>query len=410
MASIFIRAIYNAPDGDAVDVTELISTTQSRGTDIKSSRAELSLKNCAYRDKSGGESIFVEDGGVEVYCDYSPIDTSSSSQLLLAGKIRELTPKFSESGSSYSMSVSDNTVLMLGKIHSFTYTNKTPSEIITQMIGIETDGAVTTNNVSTTKSGGGVFPSIERYGLYYKPLYDWVKELSDPAYTGENRSMIFYVDKDDDLHWFYPDDNSDGSITEGVDDIYSINMKRNADKVVNMIIYNSGQDLNGNGTLWYYFDATSKSNVLKMKYQPMTDISRDWLYNEILAGNLVESSGGSVPYQGKLYVPATSGTTSWGESFSTLDDYKSKFRTKIRNDGESRASTITKRFGKLLWNGQVAIRGTNDFTAGDLITVTSRTIGINNYKLRVVDVTHSIGVDGWVTTLELSEDETAITS
>lgn len=408
MAVPFFKVYYTPPGGTEtqLDITQFLN---QRGLDLKSGRMEFTVNNTQFRDKSGGNSVFVEDGLVEVYADYSPI-TKSSSQLLFSGQIRELQPQYGESGSTYKVVCADRTVLLLGRLWPKSYNNMKVDDIIRNVIQHNGDNTITTNNVVSTTTSGSAFPTLTNFTMIYKPVYEWITELSQTGYTGQDRTMIFYVDKDNDLHWFYPSQTEDDTIVEGVDNIYGMSFNRNADAMINMVIFNAGMDLRGNGTLWYYLDPSSRSNQLRMKYQPMIDISRDLFIDEIKAGNLTESSSGTVPYAGKLYVPVASGTTTWGVAFSGLTEYNDAFRDRLKAKGEERSKKITERFGKLMWNGNITLKGTNDYTAGDLIRVTTNTCGLQAYLLRVQDVTHNIGVNGWTTSIVLKEDEQAVTA
>lgn len=411
MAVIFTKAYYTPNGGAEIDITRFIVIQQKRGTDLKSSKLDFTISNSAFRDKTLGDSIFSEDSYLEVYVDYSPI-TRSSNQLLLSGQIRQLTPSIGSGGSQYKFSVADKTVLLLGSLWGKEYSSgETAAQIIQNVINHVGNGEVTTNNVSTTKSTGGAFPSATPFSMSFRPVYDWVSQLSQPQYTGEDKAMNFYVDKNNDLHWFYPSDVVDADIVEGTDTIYAMSLDRNADAMVNMVIFNAGTDMNGNGVLWYYRDLTSKSNILRMKYQPMTDLALDAINREIkIAGNLVESSSGSVPFQGKLYALTHAGdfTTSWGDTVNGLSEYNDSLRTYLKDvAGTQRAMMITQRFGKLLWNGNITLRGSHNYVAGDLISLTTKSLGLNAYHLRIVDVTHQIDRGGWQTSLQLKEDEAA---
>jgi len=130
--------------------------------------------------------------------------------------------------------------------------------------------------------------------------------------------------------------------------------------------------------------------------------------DEILVGNLTQASDGTVPYKGLLYTPVSSGTTSWGVAFADFDEYNAAFRTHLKSKGVARARKITTAFGKLLWKGNFVLKGTSNYVSGDLITVTSKTLGISNQLLRIHDVVHSFKKTGWTTTLQLKEDEDAI--
>lgn len=410
MGAVFFKAYYTPPFGTEIELKEFFSSQQSRGLEIKQSKAEFVLKNSAYRNKSAGESIFIEDGLIEVYADYSPI-TRATNQLLLSGQLREIAPSLGSNGAQTKLTFADRTALVLGSLHAKNYESQTVDAVIRAVIAdspIST--GVTTNNVVSTTQSGGAFPIVD-FALTFKPIYDWISELSQTEKTGEDRTYIFYVDKDNDLHWFYPSQTVSTTIVEGVDEVYSSSFKKNADSVINMIIFNAGQDLNGNGVLWYYYDVQSRSNELRMKYQPMVDLSTGQyglFTREIAAGNLTASTTGTVPFQGLLYTPVSSGTTSFGVAFSNFSEYNDAVRQFLKDEGQARSSKITKAFGRLRWSGTCTLRGTNSFVAGDLIEYTSKTSGLISQKLRVYDVTHSFTNNGWQTTLELREDEDAI--
>jgi hypothetical protein len=416
MAIPFFKVYHTPVGGTEQEITELIQLNDSRGLEIKSARASLKINNSPFRDKVGGESIFKEDGAIEIYADYSPI-TRTNAQILLAGKIRKLDVSYGEGNSQYKITAADNTVIALGSIWNKTYNGSTPAEIIQSiMANSPVQGAVTTTNVATVNSVGGSFDTPSDFNMSNKPIFDWVSELSQTGYTGDDRAYIFYVDKDNDLHWFYPSQTSSGTIEEGTDDIYSMTLTRNSDEVINLIFFNAGSDLLGNGVGWYYHDKTSKTNELRMKYQPMTDLSGGsgggvGLFDaEITAGNLTLDTAGTVPYKGLLYTPDASGTTSWGVAFADFDAYQAAFRARLKFLGEERGAKITAAFGKLLWKGNVVLKGTNTYTAGDLITFTSRTLGLSNQLLRIQDVVHSFQKTGWTTTIQLKEDEEAVTA
>ena len=412
MAIPFLKINYVAPGGSSVEITDRAFTNNQRGVDLKSGMCSFKLSNSPYRHKSAGESIFKEDGVVEVFADYAPI-TEASGQLLFSGNIRELKPQFGEQGSTYEVVCADRTVLMLGTMQSKVFDTATPVDQIIKTV-VSHSGSVgglrvTTANVAALTTTGSAFPSIT-YSPGFKPVSEWISELSQPGYTGEDRAMMFYVDKTNDLHWFYPAQTVSASIVEGVNDITSWSMNRNSDAMVNMIIHNSGNDLNGNGILWYDYDTTSRTSAFKMKYYPFLDISNSLFEVEIAVGNLNVASDGTVPYKGKLYTPVASGTTSWGVVFSDFSAYNDAFRAMCKAIASQKAKQIIGRMGHLCWGGQVELKGTGTYTAGDLLQCTSATMGLSNYKLRVVDVTHTFDQNGWVTSLELKEDEQAISA
>lgn len=413
MAVVYFKAYYRPPEGVEREITNLLNFQQSRGLELKSSKADLVLKNSPFRDENEGESIFQEDGTVEIYADYLPI-TRATNQLLLSGQIRQINFSAGENGAQTKLTVADRTVLLLGSLQGGTFKNKTSAEIIKTLVQAATEDGngnqkVTTTNVSETDKDGGSLKNIVEFRETFKPLTEIINELSQPARTGDDRPYQFYVDTDNDLHWFYPSQTSNGDLTYGVHEIFEYTINRSSDDVVNMVIYNAGPDLKGDGVLWYFYDTNSKTSELRMKFFPFTDLSKQLFDAEVLLGNLVEDLTGSIPYpsKGKLYSDGTYNfTTSWGESVANFNAYNQGYRNELKSRGDASSRNITTRFGKLLWKGNVVLKGTNQYKAGDLLTVTLPSMG--SVLLRVQDVTHNFQKGGWATTLEIKEDEATI--
>jgi hypothetical protein len=416
MAVPFIKIVYTTPSGTEYDITEFTNLQSKRGLQIKDAKCDLAVNSSKWRYKNGGESIFVEDGTVEIYADYTPI-TEASSQLVLSGQIQEITQQIGERGAETRLSISDKTTLLLSGLWSKDYTGAAADKVDNLLRNIishapSAESAVTTANVVASTTEGSAFPTVEMSKVM-KPIYEWLTDLSQPSVTGEDKAYLFYVDKDNDLHWFYPSATVSASVLEGsTTEIYSVSMRKSQDELVNMIIYNAGQDLKGNGILWYYYDATSKSNKLRMKYQPMIDIGRDLFQAELTTGKIVESTGQGFHYQGKDYDNAAAYpfAAAWegNPSVTSDDNYNDQFRTQAKEVADDKSSAITKAFSGLRWKGKMEIKGTNSYVAGDLLYINLPTLGILAEPLRVWDVQQSFGTDGWITGLELREDDEAI--
>lgn len=411
MAVPFLKVCYTPPGGSRQDITEFTNVQNKRGLQMKDAKMDISINNSKYRYKTGGEPIFTPDGDFEIYADYEPI-TFASSQLLLSGQVQELSQSMSEGGMSTKLSISDKTTLLLSGVWGKNYTTQKVDEIIKNVIqsAPSAQGLVTINNVASTRTDASAFP-VYPIGKSMKPVIEWISDLSQPSVTGEDRAYLFYVDKDNDLHWFYPEQTTSGSIVEGTDEIYSASFKKSQDELVNMVIYNAGQDLRGNGNLWYEYNMTSKSNKLRMKFQPMIDIGRDLFKQEISAGNLVEVSDGSFHYQGKQYNRNGTVIPSWpnATAVSSDSDYNEAFREAQRVVARKQATSYMNAFAGLKWKGSIELKGSNSYVAGDFLSIQLPTLGIPVQAMRVWDVQQSFGNDGWITTLELREDDQAIT-
>jgi hypothetical protein len=406
----FIKVFYTPPEGVEREITELVSVVDNRGLELNTARSTFTVNTSNKRHGTGdGESIFQEDGAVEIYCDYEPI-TRSQAQLLMNGKVTEVSPSVGSSSRQTTIQAADRAMLLLGNLWGQTFENQTTPQIIKSIIDSTSQEIDTNTGIATTTSSGGSFKNLERYSNVGKSVFDWIAELSQPEFTGDDKAYIFFVDKDQVFRWFYPSTTKDGNIVVGEDHVVSVDLRRNVDQVINFVIFNAGADLRGNGVQWYYFDTQQRSNEIKGRYFPFTNESSKVFDTEILTGNLVEDlDDGTIPYKGKFFSETSYPfTTSWGVEVNNFGEYNAAFRANLRNRGVTRAAEITRAFSKLRWNGTVDLRGTLDWNAGDLFEFTDTNLGLNKELLRIQDVQHTINNQGWVTKLQVEQDEEAI--
>lgn len=271
--------------------------------------------------------------------------------------------------------------------------------------------------IESKRIDNSVYPTIAMTKVW-KPVYEWLKEINDIRNTNstaeietgspvQNKNNRFYIDQRNRYHQFYPADTIDYDITAGtVDDdgtVTSFKLTKKTFDIINMVIFNAGKDLNNNGILWYFYDRTSKERKLKMKYVPMLEIASEGNGSlrqaEATLGNITVNEDGTVT------IDVASGTTSWGESYSTADDYKAKFRLYARKIGEQRAKALTLNRGNPRWKGNITFKKGAYYSPGQLTNFTALTHGINNELVRIKDVTHQISPTQWIAQLEVEEDE-----
>jgi len=284
--------------------------------------------------------------------------------------------------------------------------------------------------IQTRRINDSVFPDSS-ISKVYKPAYEWIDDLSSLDFTNnfdgrdvslptdseenptQNRKMRYFLDKDNKFHWFYPNDTVDFSLSTGTQTtdgtIYAVNLTKSTFDVVNMVIYNGGLDWIGAGTLNYYFDESTTAKSLLMKYKAYTDIAVSLKQDELNAGNIVEDTAGTLVYQEKQYNRASgSFTPTWGGSVVTDDDeYNDSFRAEVDRRARNRARALTQRRGNPRWKGTLDLKGQN-YQAGELISFTSFQNGINQQRLRIIDLTHQITPRSWSTSMSLEEDDPII--
>lgn len=178
--------------------------------------------------------------------------------------------------------------------------------------------------------------------------------------------------------------------------------------IINFVIFNSGNDLYGNGITNYFFDRATKSKTLKGTYKPYTDIAKEVFKEELDAGNLIQDNAQTdFTWQGNFYKANTYGfTTTWGISTSGFSDsdYNDSFRDECIKRGKSKAQALTRRRGSPRWKGTLNMQFKR-YTAGEQIQFTSTRAGINRQTLRITKVNYIINKSGGQVSLEVEEDE-----
>lgn len=462
------RADSNGVEKDITHDVERV--TVKKGMDQKANTVQLVLKNaygtsinnepnCNKWVDSSGELIWQEDDAITVKAKYnedgSPL---TDSNILTIADALEFNAKLESSRTNLTIKAVDKTFNLLNRQVPRAYTlsnQKRPPEIIKEIIefvtfnedgtgtfsvnvNLQTEGTYeeqknsTSPGVQTLRINNSEFPVIAMAKVW-KPVYEWIEDLSTIEATNnfnardtilptdseespvQNRKMKYFVDKDNNFRWFYPDDDVDytitvGNVTSGFDDVKSYNLTKSTFDIINFVIYNGGQDLYGVGTLNYYFDENTKSKKLLTKYKAYVNESIVLINQEIKAGNLSLDNSGVFTYQGNKYSAASYGfETSWGVDTTGFsdDDYNTSLRSEVDRICKQSARAFTSNRGNPRWKGDLIIKGRN-FNPGELIQLTSSFHGINKQLLRIQDITHNITKNSWETSINIEEDDAKV--
>lgn len=314
--------------------------------------------------------------------------------------------------------------LVIGDEH-ISYAGKTSTSFTGCVRGI--DDTIAKTHASGTVYQG--FPLIQIANTF-RPVYEWLAELSQTGYTNyvdELRAsepfyplaFILWMDKFNRLVWRAASDIPDLTITvDGNQEVYGVRMERTVFDSVNFVIYNSGNDMNGRGITYYFYNPDTQVPTLKMRYEPMIDIA-DYLLNEDLKAN-PNREAEPANEQLRRY-PVSFPLSNWafkasGNDFrdllgqtprSTLtskSDYNNALREASRWDGRVRAQQIVSRTVGLRYRGDIVVKYAN-YAPGTLIRFTDRRLGINNQLLRIVDITPNLSRQECSVTLRVEEDE-----
>lgn len=198
--------------------------------------------------------------------------------------------------------------------------------------------------------------------------------------------------------------------------LINYNLTKKTFDVINYVIFNCGQDMEGNGITQYFFDKATKSKSLKDTFKSYNDISKEMMKEEIEAGRITQDNTTTSPffYNGNRYKETTgdysSGagiTTAWGDTVTTDSGYNDSFRAEAIRQGKYKAQALTQRRGSPRWKGNMEFKF-HRFSPGDLFEFTSTSAGLNKQNLRIKSVIYNITKSGAYTTLDVEEDETKL--
>lgn len=447
--------------------------TVKKGLDWKSNTVEVVLNNAIdrtpvsssylhhrYVDDSG-ELMFLENDTITIKARYTDtkiaVSDLTDNDTLTVADLTEWKTTLDKAKTPVSLKCVDKSFAILNKLHaeaillSAGYTSPTlikhlvesatesgtgdgtfdvSAELLTESTYAGQVASVDTKYIQTRRINDSVFP-VTSISKVYKPVYEWIEDLSSLEHTNDfnnrngggaedednpiqNRQMRYFIDAQNKFHWFYPDDVTDYTInyaehgTDGT--VLGSSLSKSTFDVVNMVVFNCGLDMYGVGTLNFFFDRSTKSSKLLMKYKAYTDVTVRLIQDELNAGNLVANASGTFTFQGNQYNRNGTVTAKWNSTaYSSDSTYNEALRDEAVRIGTSRASSLTQKRGSPRWKGSIDLKGTN-YVPGEVITYTSIPQGINDQMLRITDVTHQITSNGWSTSIDVEEDEPMIGS
>lgn len=361
-------SVYHA----GVELTNVVDVRITKTLNAKSNTVEIILNNYAQNLVVGGNVLYKPDDIIKIYA--APIvDINNTSHLLGTFNILDIT--IQPDNKTVKIKCGDKTYVMLNKIF-VGDENRTINSLISLIVqrvnqdGSSNGGTVTTHIATTTSTGGG-FPTI-RFASAYKTAYDCIAELSQPENTGDKRTYLFWFDENGEFWWQYPSLVPVSTFTYGVDPVLAMNVDKTEAESVAMIIYDAGTDKNDTEIVDFYVDPDAGSIKNKMRYQPMTDISK-------LLKRQFTNDG--------TYTAMTN------------DD----FVDYCRAAAIARCTTIISKIGKGLWQATINVEGAN-YATGDLYTVAAPAHGFPSSNLRLERVVHTMNKNGWGTLLTLTQD------
>ena len=245
-----------------------------------------------------------------------------------------------------------------------------------------------------------------------------------------------------------------GKSGSGIKRAISVKAKRSEEDAVNMIIMRLGRDLKNRTITHYAYDVHSETKGLRMKIMDWryvaedykreqsgnqtsvaTDFSTDTGTITLTDGTVLGSSGdkflevlvegnteilkaaysgsgntvtvAAIADRGQFNTSITRNLVS-GTIVRDITDLvalgNTAIRTAIKNKGREEYAQEFFRLQNPRWQFDVVLEGLS-INPLSLVNLTAQDIGINNYALRIKDITHQLTNSSWTTTLKLEEDE-----
>ncbi len=308
-------------------------------------------------------------------------------------------------------------------------------------ISIDKEGDEVSRTIGTPDSDTSLFPTgpiatqnynfpFKNYVEVGKPVYEILQNLSQVDMTNTvdeldpdvsfnpiiQRSMRYYIDEKNRLHWFYPTSTIDSdkfgnslAITMGTTVTPKIKKHKlvyDIVDVINFIYFEAGIDMNGNSILGFRYDSTSGAPMLKESKRSYPRISSSMKEEDNIkkGGNITKD----VSKEGGWAFPTTYGTginPLWNKKVTVTNnsEYNQEFKDEARRRANAKADSIIKGASSQRWKGTMEYEFHN-FTVTDLLQYTSEAGGLANVKLRIIDINHNIQKAASFTTLKVEED------
>lgn len=473
----FVKIIHKDSKTDIeTNITQYyLSISINLGSEATKNTVNIELSNKIRKLIPIGFSL---DDSIIVYIDNSPIVDQNP---IISSFISNIESSTLKSKKSFKLKCVDKTFLLLSKLWAKAYVESDPkkaNEVVINVIQNTTDTgvnttAITYNNVASVKSDGTPFDINVNLAKAWKPLYEWLKELATPTFTGDNRTYIFYIDKDNDLHWEYPHQkvevflsseiiSSDTTIPVGNTLTYPEKGIINIEKET--ILYTGKTSTSFTGCTRGYNNTQSVTHPINTKvFSLILEEGRDNIESIIIGQNNDKSvnfiiyNAGPTPdgydylfYKfdessadkefrmakrewkglGQDLINQEKSRSDWTDKNSSFppsypwtplfkidvpvvinsdNEYQNLFVEKITSLADIKASSEFSSVGAVKYKSNVKMKGSFIYTVNDLVQVVAPSQGITK-NLRIKSIAHSISRAGFGTTIGLEEDEEIISN
>ena len=372
------RIIHEDFGGTTTDITGAVDIQSNEGIESKSDSFKLRV----FKSNLESGIDFVQEDNIKIYFGDG---NALPSTIVMDGLVKEVDYESGEKGTVFVLKGQNALEVMLSNVMAASFsasdsvapdgTGWTSSDIIEYYVNHINDfnSKPTWITIGTTEIDSDGDNTLHiNYVETPKPVFEHIEALSTNEYTG-NGPFVYYLDSSNNLVWKKRSTTPENDIVEEGNNVTSIKVNTKTE-IINFLIADGGTDLNGAPITDYVVDTFSAGKYgWKMKYVPMTDISKNV----------------------KSEFPAADNET---------------IRNTVRERIQSRGGAILERIGISRHTASVEMVGNTTFVKGSLYTIITKNYlfpnNTNSYSLRLINITHRYTAkSGWTTTLEFEEDE-----
>jgi len=352
------------------DITEAVDVSTREG--IETTIDSFSIR---ITEKGLNGLVIDTDDIIKIYLGRGrPAPTS----LVMDGIINSIKYSVDFNGKNYIIGGVNKLEHIMYNVTAAAFKDKKASTIIIDLINVANDQNTGIMDVWTDIRTGEVQATTKDtdYIEIEKSIFQHIEALSTDEYTG-NGTYIYYLDTSNNFVWKpRPVDDAGsetGTIEEGVDCI-KVGIERGTWGVINALTINCGIDLNGRKITTYAIRADSIGrNGFKWKYVGKTKFASTYIATHPSATN-------------------------------------KDVRENARDNARAWAKDALVKLGATRYKAKAVVRGSTSYVKGDVWKLQMRDFVFNTgnkyYNLRLKNINHNYSAkEGWVTTLELEEDE-----
>jgi hypothetical protein len=357
---------------DGVEVDNIVSIRVDTKANAESSTAEILISNVDASFVEAGELLIPRGSNFTLYASETIVDTSNV--LHRIGTFTFINESLTPDNRMITLTLVNKTFQMLSRVWLGEETDTVDVLVNGIVQRINQDGTVQNNvgvQIPSTRSDGSPFPERTIVSAT-KTAYDLLLDLSSTGYTGDRRPYIFYFDEDEVFHWVYPDDTIEDYFDYNTSLLIETKVDKNDSEVVNMVIFDGGEDKNGASILDFYLKPDSGSIEGRMIFQPMRKISEGLKAKYISEGTYA------------------------GMSNET-------FISNVVEQCKGRAESIAYAWNEGLWKATLTFQGRR-FDLAKKYELSLPLHGMGSESLRVDNIVHTYDKNGWVTKITMMQD------